>query len=121
MAMMKLRALGLRTRYIGFFLITKDFQTHEMNQKLHAPVDEDGSAIDIFKELFKKCFRENFIYRKAGINLSLFSTAGDVQYSLFDISKKTPLSPITDQIYGKYGPMGINRGSLIKFNPNQGF
>lgn len=110
---LRLREYGLQAKTMGFFLMTKDFKTFGLKQKIIPPTDDDTYLIPAFKMMFEKTFKTNLFYRKSGFFLSDLTRKSPYQCTLFEIPQRGNLSLAIDSIYKRFGSKGITRGALL--------
>ncbi len=103
-----LRSRGIEAKTLTFFLMKKDFSAISCEHIFNFFCNDDDSYIRVLREkMFPFCFREGFIYRKAGFLLPQVQIEGPKQYSLFEIpekeEKKTRFSQISDGLLKRFG------------------
>ncbi len=111
-----LRTRGLEAQSLTFFLMTKDFKSRYYEHQFASFRNDDDSFIRIFRDkLFKLCFIQGPIYRKAGFHVPFVRPEGPKQYSLFDfvpdLEKKNTFSHLIDGLRERFGQrsVGIRR------------
>ncbi len=103
-----LRTRGIEAKTFTFFLMKKDFSSISCEHTFNFFCNDDDTYIKALREkMFPFCFREGFIYRKAGFLLPIVKIEGPKQYSLFEIpekeEKKTRFSQIADGLRERFG------------------
>lgn len=110
----KLRENELETSIISVMLRTKDFKIYYKEKKLDFPTNSEIILIETTVNLFESIYKDNIIYRSAGIWAYSLKDSEKAQLTLFNKNinlKGEKISRILDKIEDKYGKGTITLGS----------
>jgi DNA polymerase V len=118
-AAQKLRDEGLTAGAVTVFVDTGRFRKqcepyfNSISEIIPVPVNNTGELIARAVSLLKKIYRENLIYKKAGVIFSCLASSSSVQLDLFESSKEksSGISEVIDSINGRLGDGSIFYGA----------
>lgn len=110
-AAQRLRNEGLATGAVTVFVDTGRFRKqcehyfNSVSEVIPVPVNSTGELTVHTVRLLKKIYRENLIYKKAGVLFNSLSPSSSVQLDLFEnsLEKSSVLSEVIDSINGRLG------------------
>jgi DNA polymerase V len=110
-AAQRLRNEGLTAGAVTVFVDTGRFRKqcehyfNSVSEVIPVPVNSTGELAVHVVRLLKKIYRENLIYKKAGVIFSRLASSSSVQLDLFENStgKSSVLSETLDSINGRLG------------------
>lgn len=109
----KLRDYNLQTKVVCVMLRTKEFRVFVLEEQLDFATNSELLLTPIVKNLFKKMYDKEFIYRSSGVYACNLIEDEKLQLSFFtnkNKEKKENLSKIVDKIENKYGKGQISIG-----------